>query len=193
LGRGDRGRTRQDDRVLKINVAIAAALMLATVLTASPALAAAAPGTPPGSFWTEVINRDSAKCMNVRHGSSTETEAIQEYHCDHTPAAKFLFRDMGEDPAVREWYEIENQNSRYCVTPQSWGGNQPDPLAQYGCTGSANEQWTLAWEPNGFYRVINRETDKCLSTGWNRADWTQLVEEPCAAGFADQDWSLRLG
>jgi hypothetical protein len=187
----------QDDGMLKImrTAAIGAALTLATVLTASPASAAPAPGTPSGSFWTEVINRDSGKCVNVRHGSSDSGAAIQEYHCDHTPAAKFLFRDMGEDPAVREWYEIENQNSRYCVAPQQFNSipYRPDELIQNFCTGHSTEQWTLAWQPNGFYRIINRETGLCISTRWDRDDWTQLFEETCFPGSADQDWSLRLG
>jgi hypothetical protein len=183
-------------RVLKIisRAAIGAAVTLAAVVTASPAHAGPAPGTPSGSFYAEVVNRDSAKCMNVRHGSGDWGAAIQEYHCDHTPAAKFLFRDMGEDPAVREWYQIENQNSRYCVGPQSWGSDpRPDNLIQEGCTGTLSEHWTLAWEPNGYYRIINRETGRCISTQWDRNDWTQLVEETCVTGFADEDWQLRIG
>jgi len=171
-----------------------AALLLTTALTAVPASAAPAPGTPSGSFWTEITNRDSGKCLNVRHGSSDWGAAIQEYHCDHTPAAKFLLRDMGEDPAVREWYQIENQGSRYCVGPQQWGSDpRPDNLIQEGCTADHSEQWTLAWQSNGSYRIINRETGRCISTQWNRDDWTQLVEETCHPGFADQDWWLRLG
>jgi hypothetical protein len=182
-------------RVLKIisRAAVGAAATLATALVASPAHAGPAPGTPSGSFYAEVINRDSLKCMNVRGGSGSMGAAIQNYHCDHTPAAKFLFRDMGEDPAVREWYAIENQHSRYCVSPHSWGDAGPDDLVQTSCRSTANDMWTLAWEPNGYYRIINQQTDKCISTNWERADGKQLIEEACRAGDLDQDWSLRIG
>src|SRR3954453_438961 len=91
---------------------VAAAVSAAAVLMPAAAHASPGPGVPAGSFYTEVINRDSNKCMNVRHGSSTMGEAIQEYHCDHTPAAKFLFRDIGADASGTEWYQVGNQNSR---------------------------------------------------------------------------------
>src|SRR4051812_31340081 len=74
--------------------ALAALAIAATTLMPGPAQATPAPGVPNWPlFYAEVINRDTGKCMNLDHGSSDEGTKIQQYHCDRTPAAKFVFRD----------------------------------------------------------------------------------------------------
>jgi hypothetical protein len=181
-------------RVRRAAILAAAAVSAVTVLMPAAAHATPAPGVPAGSFYTEVINRDSDKCMNVRHGNSKMGEAIQEYHCDHTPAAKFLFRAMGSDASGTEWYQVENQNSRYCLSPQSWVNAGGDPLIQFACQNSRYEMWKLVQQPFGYYELANRETGRCVAIpDWNRDDWTQLKELDCVAGRADQEWYLHLG
>ncbi len=183
-------------KIRRIAMVVAALVSAATVLAAGAANAAPAQGVPAGSFYTEVINRDSGKCVNVRHGSSGERVAIQQYHCDKTPAVKFLFRDQGADASGVEWYQIENQGSRRCVSPASWTDDpwQPDELVQLGCLMARYEMWKLTRQVSGAYELVNQETGRCLGTpGWSREDWTQLQEQHCSPGQANQEWWLHLG
>jgi hypothetical protein len=83
---------------------------------------------------------------------------------------------------------------RYCVAPRAFGSSSLHDLHHEGCGDFLADQWTLAWEPNGFYRIINRASGHCISTLWRRADWSQLTAASCDGGVsAEIEWQLRIG
>jgi hypothetical protein len=141
------------------------------------------------SFYDEMHNRNSGKCVNVRYDSGENGAAIQQYHCDNTPAAKFRFNDMGNG-----FFEIEGQNSHKCILP--WGAGTGDGvlLIQWDCWGYAWQQWQLQWTPGGAYRVVNRYSGKCIDVPyWSHDDWVQLQQWTCVAGAANQEFYLTGG
>jgi hypothetical protein len=183
---------------LRLSVLFSAAVVSAAVGLAPAAQAAdragqtpqrAATVRPASSFYDELHNRNSGKCVNVQNGSPDAGVWIQQYHCDHTPADKFLFADLGNG-----YYEIEGQDSHKCVQPENgWYGNGV-PLNQWYCTGSAAEQWQFQWATNGSYRLVNRSSGMCMDVpNWSSDDWVVLQQWTCAAGSANQEFYLLGG
>ncbi|MGC0420138.1 RICIN domain-containing protein [Embleya sp. AB8] len=184
--------------LVRPSVFLAATTLAVAAGVAAPAHAAghspdgsrrAAGAQPAASFWDEMHNRNSGKCVDVKNDSSDAGAWIQQYHCDHTPASKFLFADLGNG-----YFEIEGQNSHKCIQPQNgWGGNGV-PLYQWYCNAGDAQQWQLQAATAGSYRVANKATGMCIDVpGWSSDDWVTLQQWTCVAGAANQEFYLQGG
>ena len=144
---------------------------------------------PFSSFYDEMHNRNSGKCVNVNHDRSDAGAPIQQYSCDHTPADKFLFVDLGNG-----YWEIEGQNSHECVAPENnWTGNGV-PLVQWYCQGNDAQQWQLQPATNGSYRAVDKASGLCMTVpNWSSDDWLQLQQQYCWIGAANQEFYLLGG
>jgi len=163
--------------------AVAGLTIAALAATIAPAFAA------PGAFYAEMINRNSGKCANVAHGSDDNGAWIQQYHCDHTPAAKFLFIQNRDG-----YYEIQNQNSHRCIdTEYGWNHNGAR-TQQFNCNGSFTQQWQLVDLGNGYHNVVQRSGNRCVDVPFGTTDdWVPLQLWDCVAGSAQEQWRLNIG
>jgi hypothetical protein len=181
-------------------LATVVAVLTASLVAPAAAHASPAPGVPSGSFYTELISVYTGNCLNVRHGSTDRMAIIQQYHCDHTPAAKFLFVWAGTDATGADYYKIQNQASHYCVQIAQNGYSQPVLVWQLECgttqTPFLTDNWKLVPAPGG-YKVVNMAnwwpTALCLDTGATADDWTPITFSTCGPLQWGQDWWLHLG
>ena len=165
-------------------LALAAGLAIAALATITAPASAA-----PGAFYAEAINRNSGKCVNVAGGSGDNGAWIQQYHCDRTPAAKFLFLQNGDG-----FYEISNQNSRKCIDIEYGWGHNGARTQQFNCNGSPTQQWRLADLGNGYYNFINRNSNLCLDVPWgSTADRVVLQLWACVPGSSQEQFRLNIG
>ena len=165
-------------------IALAAGMAIAALATITAPASAA-----PGAFYAEAINRNSGKCVNLAGQSGDNGAWIQQYRCDHTPAAKFLFLQNRDG-----FYEISNQSSRKCIDVESGGWWNGARTQQFNCNGSLTQQWRLADLGNGYYNFVNRNSNLCLDVPFaSTADRVILNIWQCVAGAPEQQFRLNIG
>ncbi|TWP47020.1 RICIN domain-containing protein [Lentzea tibetensis] len=171
-------------------LAIAAALGAAAPATAATGAAAVIkPASLPGAFYAEAINRNSGKCINVAGGSGSNGAWIQQYRCDNTPAAKFLFLQNTDG-----YYEVQNQSSRKCVDIEYGGSWLGARTQQFNCNGSQTQQFRLTELGNGYVKFVNRFSGRCIDVpNYSHDDRVVLQLWNCVAGAENQEFRLNIG
>ncbi|MEU0883847.1 RICIN domain-containing protein [Lentzea sp. NPDC005914] len=165
-------------------IALAAGMAIAALATITAPASAA-----PGAFYAEAINRNSGKCVNLAGQSGDNGAWIQQYHCDHTPAAKFLFLQNRDG-----FYEISNQSSRKCIDIESGGWWNGARTQQFNCNGSLTQQWRLDDLGNGYYNFVSRYSNRCLDVPWASTDDRVILNIwDCVAGTGEQQFRLNIG
>ncbi|MFI6095699.1 RICIN domain-containing protein [Lentzea sp. NPDC051213] len=180
-------------------LAVAAGLAITALAGISaPAVAAPAAGSVPntvaaaalpGAFYAEAIIRNSGKCVNVAGGSSDNGAWIQQYRCDRTPAAKFLFLSNADG-----YYEISNQSSRKCIDIEHGGYWNGARTQQFNCNGSFTQQYRLVDLGNGYYNFVSRFSGRCVNVPWGNTDDRVVMNIwDCIPGKAEQQFRLNIG
>ncbi|MEU7867020.1 RICIN domain-containing protein [Dactylosporangium sp. NPDC049140] len=139
---------------------------------------------PDPAAWYQVINTNSAKCLDDTGWGTANGTALQQWSCSSpaTTNQEWQFRATGGG-----YYNVVN---RY--TPLSWdvnGGTGATAdgaqvhLWSYG--GATNQQWQAVSNGNGTYRFIARNSGKCLDVkDVSTADGAQLQQWSCTGGPA---------
>jgi hypothetical protein len=174
--------------------AAALGLAMATVGAGAASPASAATGTAahpavlPGAFHALVINRNSGKCLSVANGSTANGAWIQQYHCDGTVAAEFLFLQNGEG-----FYEIQNQLSHKCADLDKFGTSNNPRLQQFDCNGSQTQQWNVQDQGDGSVKLRNRYADRCAEVPYgSQGDSVILDVLTCFSSIPGQAFYLFL-
>ncbi|MGW0218680.1 RICIN domain-containing protein [Micromonospora chokoriensis] len=150
------------------------------------------PTTPPPSdgisptIWHTVVNRGNGKCVDARAAASANGTAIQQYTCNNSTAQQYQFV-----PTSGGYLRVNNRNNSaqvLDVTDRSTADSAPIQLWSY--SGGNNQQWRAESEGNGYYRLVNRSSGKCLDVpGASTADSVQLIQYTCN-GTAAQSFRL---
>ncbi|MGW5581730.1 ThuA domain-containing protein [Micromonospora chokoriensis] len=150
------------------------------------------PTTPPPSdgisptTWHTVVNRGNGKCVDARAAASANGTAIQQYTCNNSTAQQYQFV-----PTSGGYLRVNNRNNSaqvLDVTDRSTADSAPIQLWSY--SGGNNQQWRAESEGNGYYRLVNRSSGKCLDVpGASTADSVQLIQYTCN-GTAAQSFRL---
>jgi hypothetical protein len=82
-------------------------------------------------------------------------------------------------PAASDWdgpYEIVNSGSRACLDVKTEDGINTDGarIQNYHCTGASEQKWYFVDLHNGYYRIVNQRSGKCIDGGH---DW--LIQWSC--------------
>lgn len=165
-------------------IAMTSAVLATTVVVASAQAAYAT------EFYAEIHNRNSGKCVDVQYDSSASGAWIQQYHCDQTPAVKFLFADP-LIPTNPKSFSIVGQDSNKCVQPLDPATYVGDPLVQEDCTISWAQQWWLRTTPDGSFQIVNVGSGMCIDVpNWSTDDWVVLQQWTCVPDAANQEFFL---
>jgi hypothetical protein len=131
---------------------------------------------PSGTF--RVINKTSAKCVEAAGGATGNGTFVQQSACSGRAEQLWQFTAIGGG-----YYEVASVNN----PAQAWdvtggisatGDQAKAELWTYG--GAANQQWQAVWEPDGYYHLIARHSDKCLDVpGSSLGDAVQLQQYTC--------------
>ncbi|MEV0216537.1 RICIN domain-containing protein [Micromonospora sp. NPDC050695] len=151
------------------------------------------PTTPPPSdgpisptAWHTVVNKGSGKCVDARAAGSANGTAIQQYTCNSSAAQQYqLVPTSGGYLRV----DIRTNSAQVLdVTDRSTADEAPIQLWSY--SGGNNQQWRAESEGGGYYRLVNRNSGKCLDVpGASTADSVQLIQYACN-GTAAQSFRL---
>ncbi|WP_436533283.1 ThuA domain-containing protein [Actinoplanes sp. HUAS TT8] len=137
--------------------------------------------------WYQVINKNSAKCLDARSAGTVSGTAIQQYTCNGSTAQQYQFATTSGG------YVRINQRGNAAqaldVTDVSTADNAKIQTWTYG--GGNNQQWQPVAESGGYYHLVNRNSGKCLDVpAASTSDSVQLVQYTCN-GTAAQSFRLQ--
>jgi hypothetical protein len=78
---------------------------------------------------------------------------------------------------------IVNRNTGRCVEVNAFDTSDGAIVQQWSCNGGTNQQWAFAAWGNGYYLVVNRNSNKCLDLG------DRILQWQCHGG-TNQQWQL---
>ena len=146
-------------------------------------LAFAASGTGTGitsSAWYEVVNQNSASCVDDTNSATANGTAVQQWSCGGSLNQQWQFVSAGSGS-----YEVLNrnaaaQNEAWDVTggPSATASGTPVQTWSYG--GGTNQQWQAVSSGNGYYTLVARNSGLCLNVpNASTANGVQLQVSTC--------------
>ncbi len=82
------------------------------------------------------------------------------------------------------------QHSNKCLDVFGGGTQDGASVIQWTCTNSANQQWKLVQQDNGYFTVVARHSGKCLDVfAGGTQDGAHVIQWTCHNG-ANQRWRL---
>jgi hypothetical protein len=149
---------------------------------APPSDAPTDPVDPAG--WFTVVNASNGKCVDARGAATANGTVVQQYACNQTQAQQYQFQTVG-GPYLRI-NNRANPTQSLDVTNRSTGDNAGIQLWAY--SDGTNQQWQPVLEGGDQYRLVNRNSTKCL-TAPSSADGAQLTQATCT-GSSSQSFHL---
>jgi hypothetical protein len=115
------------------------------------------------------------KCLDVEHGDSGNSTAVQMYHCNGTDAQQWTLQEDGTIRALGKCLNVE------------WAATANRSLVEiYSCNGGPAEQWKHRTDGS----LYNPHSGRCLDVlGFNTADGARPGLWDCD-GLANQKWQL---
>ena len=155
-------------------------------VTTSPA-SATAPGTagnlPPSG--TRSIAQHSGYCMNVRNGTATNGEVVEQYGCFTSGQPSEIFNYVDVDGT---WFTIRPSHSSMCVG--ATGTSDAASVTQQTCAASSLQYWKAVAASNG-YQLINQASGKCLQIAdFNGSEGAAASVSSCITGWTNQQWKF---
>jgi GH43 family beta-xylosidase len=158
-------------------VAVLASAGLAVIIPDASA-ATVRTGTP-----YVLVNRNSAKALDVYNLSTTDGAAINQFTRNDGAWQQWRFLDSGGG-----WYRVQSVHSgKVLDLPTTADGVQ---LVQNADRNDARQQFRLADSAGGYVRLINRNSGKALDVWeWSTADGAKVAQYQDLDG-ANQQWQL---
>jgi len=91
-------------------------------------------------------------------------------------------------------YQIIMRNSNKCLDNTGGSSANGNPIAQWDCAAGsasnyANQVWVFDWTNNGYARIRNVSTGKCLNVqGASTADTARLILWTCGDAIGNDEW-----
>jgi hypothetical protein len=141
-------------------------------------------GAGGGTQITDIVNRNSGKCVDVVSGSTADgAEAIQ-WTCHGGANQQWELQDAGGG-----YYRIVSQASGKCLDVNGASTAEGARIIQWTCGDRTNQQWQLR-DGGGYVQIVARHSGRCLDVvGASTADSARLQQSTCSTGTSQQ-WSL---
>ncbi|HEX6358391.1 non-reducing end alpha-L-arabinofuranosidase family hydrolase [Actinophytocola sp.] len=176
-------------RIRRSGVARALITLLATVLTATAAVAlntsAASAATVDTSAWYVLINRNSGKAMDVAGTSTADGAVIQQWARHDGANQQWQFVDSGNGH-----YRLKSKNSGKILDVNGRSTADGAKVQQWTDLNGTNQQFRLVDTDSGYVKLINNNSGKAVEvTGASTADGAAVVQYSNSNG-ANQQWQL---
>jgi hypothetical protein len=149
--------------------------LAATFLLSSLATAHASSGAPSPVRNTALATPD---CLDVP-GFATGDVALQGYPCNSGSNQMWTLTDAAIVNGVR-YFTVQSSSSHKCMAVTS--SSDFDAVLQTTCNAaSVAQQWQLTTLPNGYYKLVNRMSGKCLDDG----SWPECDADECRNEYLD--------
>ncbi|WP_026925306.1 RICIN domain-containing protein [Glycomyces arizonensis] len=142
-------------------------------------------GAGGGGQVTDIVNRNSGKCVDVVNGSTADGAEIIQYDCHGGANQQWMLQDAGGG-----YYQIISQASGKCLDIDGASTSNSARAIQWPCNGQTNQQWEVRDAGGGHVELVARHSGKCLDViDSSTANGTRLQQYDCWGG-ANQQWSL---
>ena len=143
---------------------------------------ASAATVDPNAYYA-LVNRHSAKALDVYDLATSDGAAINQYARNDGAWQQWRFLDAGGG-----YYRVQSRHSgKVLELPNSNDGVQ---LVQNADSGSTRQHFRLADSADGYVRLINRSSGKALDVWeWSTADGA-MVSQYQDLGGANQQWQM---
>ncbi|MDX6515274.1 MAG: hypothetical protein QOF12_455 [Solirubrobacteraceae bacterium] len=147
-------------------------------------------GITPGA-WYQVVNQNSSSCVDDSAGGTANGTSVQQWACvtgSTNQGWQFRATDSG-------YYNVLNrtsaaQNEVWDVTGGAGTVADGAKIQTWAYGGGTNQQWQPVSLGNGFYKMVARNSGKCLDVpAASTANGVQLQQHTCN-GTAAQAWKL---
>ncbi len=136
---------------------------------------------------TQVIAKNSGKCLDVQGISTKAGAAVQQWECWGGPNQQWVF-NKGADG----YYQITSVNSGFALAVDGDSSGRGAGLTQWEYSDTANENWSLRSIGGGYYNLVAQSTGMCLDVrgGPNATGDGVLVQQWPCSGQDNQAWQL---
>ena len=132
-----------------------------------------------------LVNRQSAKALEVRDFSTADGGIMQQWTRNDGNWQQFKFLDSGSG-----WYRLQNRHSGKVLDVWGWSTADGGEIRQYTDANAANQKFKLVDSEGGRVRLVNQNSGKAVTvTDRSTADGatiTQLTEK----NQYNQQWEL---
>jgi beta-glucanase (GH16 family) len=131
-----------------------------------------------GEYVLRAVHSD--KCVDVPRGAATDGLRLQQWHCNGSPAQRFLLRAVG-GPAV----SLTNVSSQRALDVAERSTADGAPVQQWGYGGGENQKFELLEAGGGAFAIRALHSGKLLAVANDGTqDGAPLVQETTAPADA---------
>jgi hypothetical protein len=144
---------------------IAMLAMLATLLggVAFPAQAHAKATT---TYYYQIVSRQNDQCLAVWGGATQHAANVGVATCSGAAHEQWYLQTAYTDSSGTYYY-IRVRHTGMCLNVAYYGQENGSDVVQATCSNGTNEQWRLVPTDGGYYRLIARNSGKCLDKAAN--------------------------
>ncbi|SDD69804.1 ricin-type beta-trefoil lectin domain protein [Glycomyces harbinensis] len=134
---------------------------------------------------TDVVNRNSGRCVDVVSASTANGAEIIQWDCHGGSNQQWLLQDVGGGHV-----QIVSPASGKCLDVDAASTADNARVLLWSCNGGANQQWQLRAVSGGHVEIVARHSGKCLDVaGSSTANSARLQHNTCR-GSASQQWTV---
>jgi hypothetical protein len=148
----------------------------------------------------ELVSRSSGRCLEIAGASQDLTALVQQWDCFGGLHQRFRLDQL----AGTAQYEVHTVHAdgvsrdgkARCLDVKDRNIADNTPIFQYTCGGTSNQQVLVDYVEGSSYDTVIQlrfaHSGKCAGVaGGDPANGAKVVQVPCAAGDAAQQWNLR--
>lgn len=138
-----------------------------------------------GGQTVDIVNRLSAKCVDVVGGSTADGAEIIQYDCHGGANQQWTLRDAGGG-----YVQIVSAASGKCLDISGASTTDGARAILWTCGSGANQQWQRRDAGGGNVQFVARHSGKCLDlVNAGTANGVRLQQFTCGTG-TNQQWTL---
>lgn len=98
------------------------------------------PAATPDAVTAQIVNRNSGKCLEVYHSSTSNAATVDQWTCNNTATQNWHFVQVGTSQN-QPVDEIINNHSGKCLEVYHSSTSAGAKVDQYTCNGTATQHW----------------------------------------------------
>ena len=132
------------------------------------------------SAWYEVVNENSAACVDAIDSGTANGTIVQQWSCGGSTNQQWQFRDAGSG-----YYDMLNRNAAtenevWDVTGGASATSSGVGIQTWSYGGGTNQQWQAVSVGGGYYEFVARNSGLCLDVpNASTANGVQLQQYAC--------------
>lgn len=141
-------------------------------------------GFEPTTYY-RIVNRNSAKVLDVNGASTTDGTAIIQWTWSGANNQQWRLVDVGNG-----YHQILNRNSGDALDVNQSSTVDGTAIIQWPWNGGNNQQWQIIDNGGGYYRIINRNSGDALDVNQgSTANGASIIQWPWSGGN-NQQWQI---